>query len=110
VLGLAERALDSRRGDVDRVLAQMLAQDVGDAGAERVVDAGRVVDEDREAVRPGELDREHLDARQGRLDLPLDLLRQRPLLVVCRAQTWPPQQKWALRAHFVQQVKMVIEV
>ena len=86
VLGRAERALDARRGDVDRVLAQVLAQHVGDARAERVVDALGVVDEDGEPLGADELDGEHLDARQGRLDLPSDLLRQCPLLLVCCAQ------------------------
>ena len=32
-----------------------------------------MVDEDREALRAGELDGEHLDTRQGVLDLPRDL-------------------------------------
>jgi hypothetical protein len=39
VLGRADGALDPRRGDVDRVLAQVLAQHVGDARAERVIDS-----------------------------------------------------------------------
>src|SRR5215204_2151660 len=47
-----------------------------------MVDALGVVDEDREALRVLQLDREHLDAWQGRLDLALDLLRQCPLLLI----------------------------
>jgi hypothetical protein len=32
------------------------------------------------------------------------------VLLAVPLKMWPPQQKWALRAHFVQQVKMVEEV
>src|SRR5688572_14409012 len=82
VLRRADRALDPGRGDVDRILAQVLAQHVGDARAERVVDALGVIDEDGEAFGVRELDGEHLDAGQCRLDFPSDLLRQCPLLLV----------------------------
>ena len=51
VLGLAQRPLDARRRDVDGVFPQVLAQHVGDARAEPVVDTVRVIDEDGEASR-----------------------------------------------------------
>ena len=51
------------------------------AGAERVIDPFRVVDEEREAIGRAQLDREHLDARQGRLHLRSDLPPQCPLLL-----------------------------
>src|SRR4051812_9309254 len=62
VRGLAQRALEPRRGDLDREPVEVAAQDVRDALAERVVDAARVVDVDRHPLRPRQLDREHLDA------------------------------------------------
>ena len=47
------------------------------------------IDEDGEASGAGELDREHLDARQGSPDLTFDLSRQCPLLVVRCAHCVP---------------------
>src|SRR4029079_17498057 len=68
VRGLAERALEPRRGDLDRVPVEVAAEDVRHALAERVVDPGGMVDVDRHALRPRELDREHLDAGEPGLD------------------------------------------
>src|ERR687888_1418887 len=67
--GLAERPLEARRGDVDRVAVEVPPQEVRDALAERVVDPGRMVDVDAEPLRRHELDGQHLDARQAGLDL-----------------------------------------
>src|SRR5581483_7934685 len=50
MLGLAQRPLDPGGGDVDAVLAQVVAQDVGDARAQFVVDALGVVDVHGEAI------------------------------------------------------------
>ena len=47
---------------------EVVAQRVGDALAERVVDAVGMVDEDGEAVRALQLDREHLDAVEAAFD------------------------------------------
>ena len=77
-----ERGLGAGRRDVDRVLAQVVAEDVGDALAERVVDALRMVDEDRHPLRAGELERQDLDSGQAALDARGDLAVQRPFLVV----------------------------
>src|SRR2546423_504252 len=79
---LAERTLDSRRGDVDGVLAQVIAQHVRHALAKGMVDAPDVVDEDGEAFRGRQLDGEHFGARQGALDLGGDLPYQLPFFVV----------------------------
>src|SRR5581483_2481125 len=76
VLGRAQRPLDPRRRDVDRVAVEVAAQEPGDALAEGVVDAARVVDEDGEALGPGQLDGEHLDVGQSLLHGLCDLSRQ----------------------------------
>src|ERR1044072_2561716 len=89
VLGGADRALDPRRGDVDRVLAQVLPQHVGDARAERVVDSLGVIDEDGEPLGVRQLDGEHFDARQGRLYFPSDLLLLCLILLSVRSQFVP---------------------
>src|ERR671925_344775 len=65
---LAERPLETRRRDVDRVPVEIAPQNVRHPLAERVVDAGGMVDVDAEALRRQELDREHLDPRQAALD------------------------------------------
>src|SRR5919204_4020144 len=67
--GLAERPLEARRGDVDRVAVEVTPQEVRHALAERVVDPGRMVDVDAEPLWRHELDGQHLDARQAGLDL-----------------------------------------
>jgi hypothetical protein len=82
VLRRAQRTLDPWGGDLDAVLVDVVAQYVGDAHAESMVHALGVVDEDREPVGAGQLDCEHLRARQRLLDLPRDLTRQCSLLVV----------------------------
>ncbi len=84
VLSRAQRAVDARRGDLDGVLAQVVAQDVGDARAQLVVDAVRMVDVDAEARRRQELDGEDVDARHIVLDLRDDLSLQLALLLECR--------------------------
>src|SRR4051812_29045037 len=64
---LAQRALDTGRGDVDRVAVEVAAQEVGDVRAEPMIDTLRVVDVDAEAGRREQLDSEHLDAGQPAL-------------------------------------------
>jgi hypothetical protein len=73
-----------RSGDLDRVLAQIVAQHVGDARTEIVVDALDVVDVNGELGGTLQLHREHLDAGNGRLDLGADLALQRALPLICR--------------------------
>src|SRR5690349_177716 len=62
VLRLAQRPFDSGGRDVDAVLAQVVAQRIRDARAQRMIDAVGMVDVHGEAIRGLELDREHLDA------------------------------------------------
>src|SRR5436190_3668617 len=101
VLRLAQRTGGAGRGDVDRVLAQVLAQQVGDAGAQRVVDALGMIDVDAEARRRHQLERDHLDARQVVLDPRRDLALQLPLSLVCRGhQSLALHKKWARRPTF----------
>ena len=95
-----KRRLGAGRGDVDRVLVEVAAQRVRHALAERVVDALRMVDEDGEALRAGELDGQHLDSGQAALDPRGDLAVEAPLLVVDVRQSDSPQKKRARRAHF----------
>ena len=78
----AQRPVEARRGDLDRVLVEVGPEDVRDPRAERVVDPLRVVDVDAEALLAGQLERQHLDARKSRLDLLRDLSVQLFLLVV----------------------------
>src|SRR5581483_10376923 len=87
VRGRAQRPLDARRGDVDGVPVQVAAEQVGNPLAERVVDARGVVDVDREPLAPGELDREHLDARKALLHGCRHLSRQLSLPLVDCCQT-----------------------
>src|SRR5438270_4196934 len=65
VLGPAQRALDAGGRDVNRVLAQVVAQQVGDARAQPVIDSLGMVDEDGEPVRALQLEREHLYALEA---------------------------------------------
>ena len=78
VLRLAERALEARRADLHRVLAQVLAQHVRDPFAQRVVDAVRVVDVDGDPLRasasPPRAPRRRAGPADRRADLPLQLL------------------------------------
>src|SRR5512133_2945161 len=84
-----QRPLRPRRGDVDAVLAQVIGEHACDALAEGDVDGlAGAVDVDRHPLGPGELDREHLDARQGLFDLAADLALQCPLLVVHARHLW----------------------
>ena len=62
--------------------ARQDAQDLGDALTELVVDALRIVDEDRHPLGAGELEREDLDSGQGALDTRGDLAVQRAFLLV----------------------------
>src|SRR5215218_1327217 len=78
VRGLAQRPLAAGGGHVDRVVAQVRAEHVGDPFAERMVDALGMVDEHDEALGPCELECENLYAgnrpfHRGR-DLPKELL------------------------------------
>ena len=61
----AQRPVEPRRGDLDRVRLEIRLQNVGHARAERVVDAAGMVDVDAEALLAGDLEREHLDARKS---------------------------------------------
>ncbi len=68
VLVRAQRALEPGRGDLDRVLAEVVRGRTltGDALTELVVDPVRVVDEDAEARRRDELDGEDVRRRPAR--------------------------------------------
>ena len=68
VLRPAERPVEAGRRDVDRVRRAVVGEDLGDARAQRVVDALGVVDVDAEPARRQQLDGEHLDTRDGALD------------------------------------------
>ena len=102
VRGLAQRALEARRRDVDRVAVEVAAQEVGHARAERVVDARRVVDVDAEPVRARELDGEHLDLRQPGLDRARDLPLELSFRCVRAGHVspLPAKEKGAGGAHF----------
>ena len=64
-------------------LAQVVREQARDLLAEREIDGfAFTIHEDGEPLRAGELDREHLDARQGLGDPPADLPLQCPLLLV----------------------------
>src|SRR5215831_8974461 len=102
---LAQGPLEPWRGHVDRVLVQVRAQEVGDPRAERVVHPLRVVDEDAEARRGQQFDREHLDPRDLPLDRSCDLSRQLLLLLVRRCHLSFFRKKWAPCAHFAKPVK-----
>ena len=95
-----ERRLGAGRRDVDRVLAQVVAEDFRDALAESVVDSLRMVDEDRHPLGAGELEREDLDSGQAALDARGDLAVEAPLLVIEIRQLCSSQKKRARRAHF----------
>src|SRR5919201_4144649 len=82
VLRLAERPFEARRRDVDGVLAQVVPEDARHLLAERVVDAFRAIDEDREPFRSRQLDREHLDVGQALADPRADLTLQLVFLFV----------------------------
>src|SRR5439155_25688605 len=85
----SQRRLRAGRRDVDRIAVEVVAQDVCHALAEGMIDALRVVDEDREAFRPGELEREDLDSGQAALYARGDLAVEAPLLVVEIRQLTP---------------------
>ena len=101
----------SRPGDETSIVYSraVVAQQVGDALAERVVDARRVVDVDAEAARASELDGEHLDARQSALDCGRDLALQRASRAWMSAKFAPLHKKWAPRAHFPRPLEMWCE-
>src|SRR5215216_6217205 len=67
VLLRAQRPLQSRRGDVHAVAFEIRPQLVRHPLAERMIHAGRVVDEHRDVLGPSELDGEHLDFRDAGL-------------------------------------------
>src|SRR6266516_7829900 len=93
MVGLPDRSFDTRRRDVDGVLAEVIPQHVRDALAERMVDALDVIHEHGEPLRTGELDREHLSARNRAFDLRCYLPRQLLLLVVCACHRLAPVTK-----------------
>jgi hypothetical protein len=64
VLACAERPLDPRRGDLDRVAVEIRAEDTRHLFAERMVDPTGGVDVDAEALLARQLERQNLDARQ----------------------------------------------
>lgn len=77
-----------------------------DALAESVINTGRVVDEDAEALLPGQLDGQHLGAGQGRLDQTRNVAPEHSFLFLLsnRHPRKPPSanriyKKWAPRAH-----------
>ena len=63
VLGLGQRPVGPRRGDLERLGREQVAQLVGDALAERQVDAVRVVDVEPQRLGGRALERDQLDAR-----------------------------------------------
>ena len=69
----AQRPVEARRRHLDGVLLEVGPENVRDPRAERVVDPLRVVDVDAEPLLAGQLQREHLDARESRFDLLRDL-------------------------------------
>src|ERR671933_418709 len=104
--GLAERPLEARRGDVDRVAVEVAPQEVRHPLAERMVDPARMVDVDAEPLRRHELDGQHLDARQDGLDLlghpALERLLGSPYVLQLHVLS---QKKRARSAHFAKPVK-----
>src|SRR5438270_883715 len=96
---LAERPLEARRRDVDRVTVEIPSEDVRHPLAERVIHPAGVVDVDAEALRGRELDREHLDPRQACLDYLGHLALERPLGSTCIGQmTVLPQKRRSPRS------------
>ncbi len=89
MFGLAQRPLQTRRGDVDGVAVEVLAQGARHTLAESVVDSTGVVDIDAEPRRRNELDRKHLDIGKRSLDAERDLPRQLPLRIVNARQNVP---------------------
>jgi hypothetical protein len=62
-----------RRGDLERVLEEQLAQVRGDPLAQRQADAVRVVDEQPQAISPHSLHEQHFDLRLGGGEALLDV-------------------------------------
>src|ERR687888_418439 len=104
--GLAERPLQARRGDVDRVAVEVAPQEIRHQLAERVVDPGRMVDVDAEPLRRHELDGQHLDPGQAGFDLlghlALECLLGSPYVLQAHVLS---QKKRAQSAHFAKPVK-----
>src|SRR5581483_8989287 len=98
-----ERAVEARRGDVDRVLVEVRPQDVRHALAERMVDTLRVVDVHAEPLLAVQLEREHLHPGKRGLDGPRDVALELAFLLVLRSchcsKDTPKDEKWAPRAH-----------
>src|SRR5262249_31639852 len=97
VLACPQRTVEPGRGDLDRPAVEVRPQHARDAFAERMVDAGRVVDVHAEALLARELERQHLHARERRGDTLRNLAIPLSLLAVLNGRH---QQKWAPRAHF----------
>jgi pimeloyl-ACP methyl ester carboxylesterase len=106
VSGLAKRALDTRRRDVDGVFPPIVVELAGNALAESVVHPFGMVDVDAEALGTEQLNGEHLGARDPLLDSPGELLLELPLLCVdVLHRSSYRHKKWAPRAHFAKPVK-----
>src|SRR5262249_15589119 len=87
--------------DLDRVVVEVRTENVRRALAEGVVDPGRVVDVHAEAVTAGELDGEHLDAGEGRLDQARNVAPEQPFLLVlstCHLSPPSPSRLHGLRS------------
>src|SRR5436190_733782 len=97
VLPLAERPLGAGRRDLDGEVPQVPAERLGDALAECVVDAVRMVDVDAEPARREKFDREHLDSGQALFDRRSDLLLKRPLSCVDGGHTCLSKEMGAAR-------------
>src|SRR5919204_5033534 len=99
--GLAERTLEPRRGDVDRVPVEVAPQEVRHPLTKGVVDPGRMVDVDAEPLRRHELDGQHLDPGQASFDLlghlALERLLGSPYVLQAHVLS---QKKRAQSAHF----------
>src|SRR6476620_11812666 len=102
MLPAAKGAVQPGRRHLDRVLVEIRPQHVRYARAERVVDAGGMIDEHTEPVLAGQLEREHLDVRERIHHEALDLALELPFLLklrCCHPLSTPNHEKWAPRAH-----------
>ena len=93
--GLRQRALDARRGDLERVALAHLGQRVGDALAELERDAVGMVDEDAQRVPPTTSASSTSTSRLALGEPALDLVLECRL----RSRVLTKQKKWA-SAHF----------
>src|SRR5438552_14196252 len=96
MLARAQRPLNARRGDFDRIAVEIRPQHRGDPLAERVVNAAGLVDVDAEALLARQLEGQDLDARHCSRNGAGNLAVQLSLLVV---RTGRHHKKSAPRAH-----------